>query len=416
MTVFDRAGSGPVESKGKTLRVLCLDIEGGYGGSSRSLYNTVANLPPGEVECEVWHRKDGPIARMYDAIGIAARHEQDIRSIAAFHRQLPSINDTLQEYVRLRFKGGSFRRRLKQEITDGFDLVHFNHEGLWLLALMLRKMGVDLPFTMHIRRVAPANAIARFQASMINRAIDRLIFISAQEREHLVANGCTVDGTVIHNVVEPFNPDTAPYPAIPDDERFRVASLANYSWARGVDQIVDVAAALKKRGRTDILFVLAGNLDLPGSLPGRLGDIGRAGGGVHEWAVERGVDDMCLFLGHVTTPEQVIAGCAALVKTARRDFPWGRDILECLGSGRPVLTTGTVETFVQTGVTGYLMPEFDPETAATVLCEWADDRDKCRRLGEAGRKRVEEQCNGPARAADVLDLWRSTAISRKSGA
>ncbi|MEQ8667358.1 MAG: glycosyltransferase family 4 protein [Rhodospirillales bacterium] len=397
------------------LRVLCLDIEGGYGGSSRSLYNTIRYLPAGDVSCEVWHRKAGPIAAMYEALGIPARQEPSIRSVAAFHRQLPSINDTVQEFARLTFRDRSFRERIKREITERFDLVHFNHEGLWLLALMLRRMGVDLPFTMHIRRVAPASAIARFQASMINRAIDRLIFISEEERVHIRNNGCAVDGIVVHNAVEPFDPDTPPHPAIPQDDRFKVASLANYSWARGVDQIVDVAAALKRRGRNDILFVLAGNLEVPGSLPGPLGRIGRNGGGVRQWAIERGVEDMCLFLGHVSLPAQVIAGSQALIKTARRDFPWGRDILEGLGAGRPVLTTGTVETFVQTDVTGYLMHEFNPETAAAVLCDWAGNRDKCERLGSAGRERVMALCSGPGRSADVLGFWRSAVSLRQRG-
>ena len=48
------------------MRVLCLDIEGGYGGSSRSLYESIRHLPKG-VTCEVWCRRAGPIQAQYRA-------------------------------------------------------------------------------------------------------------------------------------------------------------------------------------------------------------------------------------------------------------------------------------------------------------------------------------------------------------
>ena len=45
--------------------VLCLDIEGGYGGSSRSLFQSLSNLPQGIAEPEVWCRRDGPVQALY---------------------------------------------------------------------------------------------------------------------------------------------------------------------------------------------------------------------------------------------------------------------------------------------------------------------------------------------------------------
>ena len=42
------------------MKVLHLDIEGGYGGSSRSLRYLVQGLKEFSVDSEVWHAKRGP--------------------------------------------------------------------------------------------------------------------------------------------------------------------------------------------------------------------------------------------------------------------------------------------------------------------------------------------------------------------
>ena len=52
------------------MRVLCLDIEGGFGGSSRSLYYLLKHLDRGRVAPTVWCRKPGPIQERYEALGI----------------------------------------------------------------------------------------------------------------------------------------------------------------------------------------------------------------------------------------------------------------------------------------------------------------------------------------------------------
>ncbi len=62
----------------------------------------------------------------------------------------------------------------------------------------------------------------------------------------------------------------ASHEAIPGDATLRIASLSNYDWVRGVDRLIDVAAALAARGRRDITFVIAGDMRLGGSLTGEL--------------------------------------------------------------------------------------------------------------------------------------------------
>src|SRR3546814_5036443 len=127
-------------------------------------------------------------------------------------------------------------------------------------------------------------------------------------------------------------------------------------------------------------------MQLPRSLPGVLGSIARRGGTLADYAAAKGVGDMFLFLGHVTEPERVLAGCHALIKPTRENNPWGRDIVEAMAHGRPVISVGTWTKFVETGATGILQPMFDATVLAQELAGLVDRRDHLETMGRASRK------------------------------
>ncbi|MCW5771385.1 MAG: glycosyltransferase family 4 protein [Rhodospirillaceae bacterium] len=393
-----------------TLRVLCLDIEGGFGGSSRSLYEALRHMDRAVIEPEVWCRRDGPIRGRYAALGIACR----IAAAMPRMNSLPRLSRNLFGYARYFWdlrRQWRFRADLAAAAAR-FDLVHFNHEGLFLLASWLRRRH-RAAYTMHVRTMIPRNAFGRWQCRRMAAATDRLVFITENERDNVEAMlGRKAGGAVIYNVAEPPAPDAAPHPAIPADGRLKVAVLSNYAYVRGIDRMVDVAAALAARGRRDILFVIAGDMALRGSLPGDLGSIARTGGTLADYAAAKGVADLFLFLGHVAAPETVLAGCQVLAKPTREDNPWGRDIIEGLAAGLPVISMGRYDRFVETEVTGFLFERFDAAAVADCLLRLAADRDLAGRLGAAARARIADLCNGPARARDLAALWRDAAEAR----
>jgi len=391
------------------LRVLCLDIEGGFGGSSRSLYESVRHMDKTQAAVEVWCRKDGPVVARYTALGIPCRVEPAMAHWSAlprFSRNLLSLL-SLSGYARRHARSRTFRHRLAREVNARFDRVHFNHEALFGLAAWLRRR-TRAPFTLHVRTNLWPSLFARWQARALSRDIDAFAFITANEeatfRRH---GGRPRAGAVIHNIVTP--PDPAPLPELAADARFKIACVSAYSWTRGLDRLLDVADELERMDRHDVLFVMAGRMTLSRSLPGRLGEIGRRGGTLADAAQARGLAAHFRFLGHVTEPERVLAACDALAKPTREDNPWGRDILEAMAMGLPVLSVGTDATFVETGVTGVLQSPFDAVALAGDIARLADDRDRVRRMGGAARARVAALCDGIGRARDLLDLWRGAA-------
>lgn len=392
-----------------TLRVLALDIEGGYGGSSRSLYETLRHLPEGAAEVEVWCRREGPIQPRYAEIGIPTSVWPEMPHVSA----LPRLSRNAVAFGRqavVWHRTRHFRNALLAAASRA-DIVHLNHEGLFLLARWLRPR-TRAAITAHVRTHLPSSPVSRWQYRTLFTATDGCAFITENEMERAALHaGRPAKGCVIYNVAMPPT-DARPDPVLAADRRFKVAVLSNYAYIRGIDRLVEIAVTLKTAGRRDIVFVVAGNMRLKGKLPGRLGEIARKGGTLKDFAEAEGVSDWFTFLGHVDQPGTVLAACDAVAKPTRESNPWGRDIIEGLAAGRPVLSVGRYSRFVETAVTGVLTPDFDASEWAERIASLADDPAACARLGAAGRARVEELCNGPARAADLLRLWEDAAGAR----
>ena len=392
------------------LRVLCLDIEGGHGGSSRSLFESLSYIDRSEVAPEVWCRRGGPIEEAYRGIGIPCRVEPGLPKVSS----LPRLSRNFIVYGRwlLAFlRAKPLLKELVREIDSRFDVVHFNHEGYWLLARWLRSR-VKSSFVMHLRTNLQDTLFARWQEQFIGRTMDHLVFITENERRTFESLGGRCEGTVIFNSASPPPEIVMVHPSVPRNACFKVACLSNYGWNKGTDRVVEIAEALAARGRRDFLFVVAGDMRLPRSLPGELGVIGRQGHSLAAYAALRDVDDMFVFLGHVDRPEGVLAACDVLVKPTRENNPWGRDIIEALAFGKPVLTVGAWDTFVRNGETGVLQPEFDAAALADELIGLDDQREVCTAMGAAARERMARLCNGPDRAADLLAVWQGATGRR----
>jgi starch synthase len=107
--------------------------------------------------------------------------------------------------------------------------------------------------------------------------------------------------------------------------------------------------------------------------------------------------------------------------------PFGIINLEAMACGAPVVgsAVGGIKEVVVDGETGYLVPfEQDSEGFPTRPDQFArdlgqkvsdllSDPEKCRRFGEAGRKRVEQKFSWSAIADQTIELYQSLIASSK---
>jgi len=389
----------------RKLKVLCLDIEGGHGGSSRSLFNSLSYLDRNKIDVDVWCRKKGAIKDRYRSIGITVGVVPEMPKISS----LPRISRNLFSLAVFFFYDWPCSRRFRKKLLKesiNYDLIHCNHESLYWLVRWIKK-NLGIPVTVHKRTILWPTIFAYFQIKIISKYASGVVFITENEKYNFTElTGNILHNEVIYNIVPIVRGNPPVLEQISNDSRFKVCALANYSYLRGTDKLIDVALSLKAASQKGILFVIAGDISLSKSLPGRLGSIAKNGGDLSDYAYEMGVDKMFIFLGHITDPERVLSSCDVLIRPSRECNPWGRDVLEAMSFGLPVIATGTYNKFVNSGVTGFLVNEFNPIKVSEYIIELSKNKNMLRKMGRQGKKRIQELCNGTDRAQDLLKFWQ----------
>lgn len=393
------------------LRVLALDIEGGHGGSSRSLFTAVQHLDLDSISIEVWCKQGGVIEERYTNIGVRVKVCPDmpkVSALAKFSRNVYSQLRFLYEFA----KATEFRKKLVKEIIARFDVVHCNHEALTYLGAWLRSR-TNAGIVFHNRTMLWNNVFGQIQIRMMDHVADRLVFITENEEKNVRKLGATTSGNVIYNPVAIGFEQLTGYKQLYPDRRFKVCCLSNYSWIRGIDRFVEVAQVLKRQGRTDVVFVVAGNMQLPSNLPGDLGEIASRGGDLSDYAKSKEVSEMFVFLGHVNDPDRVLFGCDVVARPSRIGNPWGREILEGMMLGKAAIALGTYQGFVINDETGFLLANYSPESFAERITYLADNPAETHRMGLNAKRLVKEKCNPVARARDLAITWHAAVDSRK---
>ena len=116
-----------------------------------------------------------------------------------------------------------------------------------------------------------------------------------------------------------------------------ILSLQNISYDRGTDRIIDLA----KMRRND-RFIICG--------------VPRDDFGWHLMASK--VWEPNMELVGLVTPKEVLKMADVLIRLTRRNDPWGRDIIEALAFGKPVIATGTWDGFVKHYQNGFLVTPY----------------------------------------------------------
>ncbi|MBT4703484.1 MAG: glycosyltransferase, partial [Rhodospirillaceae bacterium] len=293
-------------------RVLCFDHEGGHGGSSFSLYHLLSHLDGEQVRAKVISRRDSKLQDKYKALDIETHVEPELPLFSptelGWKRNLSLLKNSLPPLLR-RFRKFDY---LAEEIENEFDLVHFNHVSLFVLAARLRRL-TSKPFTMHIRSRPANSSLTRLQSRSILKSCDQLIYITENEQDNFAKLAGIAPGKVIFNPAITPTHHLSSHPDVPDDGRLKIASLKVFKPGLGHTRLAEIAGALASMGaHNKVLFVMAGDMRLWPSLPGKLGETAARGGDFKDYVEALGLGDYFLFLGWVPNPEQVLAACDAL--------------------------------------------------------------------------------------------------------
>ncbi len=196
---------------------------------------------------------------------------------------------------------------------------------------------------------------------------------------------------VIYNGVE-VRDDVEPHDF---SERFPgkkiVFSAGRLAEQKGFSCLIEAAAMLRRK-RDDLVFVIAGK----GRLEGKLKRLAR----------DAGVDDCVVFEGFVENVESYVRGCALVVLSSLFEgMP--NIVMEAMAAGKAVVATDVngVRELMVDGETGEIVPPRDSTALAEAIDRLIDDD---RLLGEYGRnglKRVESRFTMPAMIAGLEEYF-----------
>lgn len=389
-------GSGVTDGD-SPIRTLHIDIEGGWGGSSRSLFELLTRVDRARLSPIVVHRQQGPLADWYAEVGIPAFHVPEIGSY------VPRRNKALKNFVaslpRLARLGVAARRIAELVRLHRVELIHLNYEGLFLLARRLRRLG--LPMVAHSRALWPRDAWGRWLAASLAQSAAHIFFISPQEQARFreLHPRERPPGEILWNISRP------PKARGPFQDPPEAVAFGSLDWVKGTDRLIDVAAALRRMGAPPLRIAVYGK---PRTEP-------RFAAELEARIAREALSDRIVLRGFTDDPMSVMARALALVRPSRDDDPWGRDLIEAAAAGLPAVATGTFDGVVRPGETGFLMPTFDAEAVARQLVALLADRAAWLRMSEAAARWGAERFSGRDQAGRFTAVVERLARAKAGG-
>jgi glycosyltransferase involved in cell wall biosynthesis len=262
-----------------------------------------------------------------------------------------------------------------------------------------RLAGARVIAHMHVDNVFRAGRVAaRAQRTLDNvtaRLCARIIAVSEATRTSLVRQGYPADRVVVvHNgVAVPAPADAVRPPEVPDGAPL-LLHVGRLAPVKGQRELIE---ALPRLARRDAVAVLAGrDLETGGAYARELEAL----------ATELGVRDRVVLAGYrADVPALLAAADVFVLPSWIEGLPL--TVLEAMAAAKPVVATrvgGTPEAVVD-GETGLLAEPGDVGALARAVDALLADPDLARRLGEAGRLRVEERFSPAVMCDRVLDSY-----------
>jgi glycosyltransferase involved in cell wall biosynthesis len=77
---------------------------------------------------------------------------------------------------------------------------------------------------------------------------------------------------------------------------------------------------------------------------------------LEEKIISYGLQEYISIIEHRRDIWKIISASDIVLRTSRLNDPWGRDIIESMVMGRPIVATGIYDGFVEEGKNGFLIP------------------------------------------------------------
>tara|TARA_B110000211_G_C14078679_1_gene553420 strand:+ start:2143 stop:3291 length:1149 start_codon:yes stop_codon:yes gene_type:complete len=333
------------------INILHLDTEGGWGGSSISLFKIIKNLNKEKFKSTVICRKQGPILKKYKKINIEASRVEGLYSFSA----KPEINNFklfLTTLPELLFIFSGFFKIMKIIKLKKINLIHLNFEGFFLLGLLL-KFFTKVPTVVHYRSTIPINSIAHKIISnlVVKYLADFVIFISKTEKKKFIKiypNLSKYKFETVYNISD--------NKVLKSNRNYLSKDLVfvgNISYYKGVDRLLDIAKFIKDKSL---------KIKIYGQTRGE-----------HKFEkfLIKTIKEYKLpnlkLMGRTNKAEKIIQNAFVVLRPSRFNDPWGRDILDAFNAGVPCISTGKFNDLIINKKNGFYVENFEKKRVLKII-------------------------------------------------
>jgi glycosyltransferase involved in cell wall biosynthesis len=340
--------------------------------------------------------------------------EEDIEGVHIYRHPLAEAAST-RGYLKEYFDALTNETRLAWKIFNqrGFDVIQGCNppDLIFLVALPFKLLGRKFIFDHH--DVNPELYEAKFGRRdffwRLLKFVERLTFMTADvsmatnESYRAIAIGrgkmdpdkvfVVRSGPEIERIKA-----VPPNPACKRGRRYLVGYVGVMGDQEGIDLLLEsVRHIVHDLGRADIQFTLAGS--------------GPSVDALKELAVKLKVDDYVAFLGRVPDGElfELLSTADVCVNpdrvNAMNNLSTMNKIMEYMAFGKPIVQFDVAEGRFSAQAASLYAAKNDPVDFADRILELLADEDKCREMGEYGRKRVVEELSWARQRPALLQAY-----------
>lgn len=370
-------------------RVLLAENAGSFvGGGQVSFLNLVARMDRSRFEPYVVCPEEGDFLEEALERGIPAliRRMPSLRGLGAL--RLPSA---LRSWLTLIKK---FR----------IDLLHANGTRAMIYAGLAGRL-TSIPVVWHVRVLASDGPLDKFLASLSTKvlvnsraAAGRFEFLGGSRGPTVVPNGVDVAQ------FEQASPDPELRKKWGLDAKFVLLVLSQLIPSKRQELAIEALASLRRRGMKASLILVGDEVLASRGERARLEGVAR----------RLGVTNDCVFAGFRRDVPELLKQADLLIHPGREES-FGRALIEAMASGLPVIAAGGggVEEVIEDGVTGVIVRSASPEVWVEAIEKLHRDPSLRRKMGAAGRRRVEKHFTIESHMAGVEQIYEEVLSSSR---
>lgn len=359
------------------IKVLYLINFAGKAGTEKYVENLIDYLPAGEFEAHLCYNIDGPLADRMREKNIPC-HRLEMRSPF--------------DMKAARALAGICRE-------NGISVIHAQYPRENYIALLAKRKlpGLKVIFTSHLTLYQ--NFVWKFFNKRLTKHNDCVISVCNEGREILVSNGVPEDRIrVIFNGIDaskmPDRNRSYLSDTVPQDSVVAVA-LARLSPEKGLDFLIDCVYEAKKKIRSRLTVLIAGDGDMRDELQ------------AHIDRLELG--DTVKLLGYRTDVPELLAASDIGLNCASSNEAMSFALLESLGAGLALVTTdvgGNRDLCEYAGRAGICVPYGDTKAFSDALALLADDPGLRAEMSANARRKAENEFDLSSLLEKTIKLYK----------